>query len=63
MPIITIQQNERTTAEKAEVTKRITEVLVDVYGTKAASVMVFFQEFDNQSWGKDGLLNCDRQKK
>ncbi|MFT4929731.1 MAG: 4-oxalocrotonate tautomerase [Phenylobacterium sp.] len=63
MPIITIQQNSRSTEDKAEVIKQITQTMVDVYGAKPGSVTVFFQEYDDQSWGKDGQLNVDRQKK
>ena len=63
MPVITIQQSDNfTTEQKAAVTKRITEVMVEEYGAKPESVMLFFQEFDNQNWGKSGLLNQDRKK-
>jgi 4-oxalocrotonate tautomerase len=62
MPVITIQQTPRSKEEKAELTKRVTEAVNDVYGVNPASVMVFFQEFDDQSWGKNGQLNEDRQK-
>ncbi|MFT5161764.1 MAG: 4-oxalocrotonate tautomerase [Alteromonadaceae bacterium] len=63
MPIITIQQDDgRTTEQKAEVIKRITQTMVDVYGAKPASVTVFFQEFSDEQWGKDAQLNIDRKK-
>ena len=63
MPVIKIaQSNDRTTEQKAEVTKRITEAMVDVYGVRSESVMVFFEEYDDESWGKNGLLNFDRKK-
>ena len=62
MPVVSIKQPNNINAEKkAEVTKRITEALVDVYGTKPSSVLVFFEEFGSESWGKDGLLSCDRK--
>lgn len=63
MPVIKISQSDdRTAEEKAEVTKRITEAMVDVYGANPASVLVFFEEYDDQSWGKNGMLNEDRKK-
>lgn len=63
MPVITIQQApKRSKEEKAEVIKRVTDVMVDVYGAKPGSVTVFFQEYDDEEWGKDGLLNVDRKK-
>lgn len=63
MPVIKISQSDdRTTEEKAEVTKRITDAMVDVYGAKPESVLVFFEEYDDQSWGKNGMLNVDRKK-
>lgn len=64
MPVITIQQtDDKTPEQKAEVVKRVTEAVADVYGAKPGSVMVFFNEYSNTEWGKDGLLACDRPKK
>lgn len=63
MPVVSIKQPDNISAEqKAEVTKRITDAMVEVYGTKPASVMVFFEEYNNEAWGKDGLLAKDRKK-
>lgn len=61
MPVVSIKQPDNIDAEKkAEVTKRITEAMVEVYGTKPSSVMVFFEEYNSEAWGKDGVLAKDR---
>ncbi len=63
MPIITIQQDaSRTTEQKTEVIKQITQTMVDVYGAKPDSVIVFFEDHSDENWGKGGQLNVDRKK-
>ena len=62
MPIVTIQQSPgRTIAQKRLLIKRITEAFQEAYGTAPEGVTVFFQDFDDESWGKAGLLHVDRK--
>ncbi len=62
MPVVSIKQPDSiSTEQKAEVTKRITDAMVEVYGTKPSSVMVFFEEYNAEAWGKDGVLAKDRK--
>lgn len=63
MPVIKIAQADKfSKQQKSEVTQRITDAIVDVYGVRSESVMVFFEQYDDENWGKSGLLNVDRSK-
>lgn len=61
MPVVTIQQSPgRTKEQKQLLIKRITEAFSEAYGTQPEAVMVFFQNFDDEHWGKAGQLHADR---
>lgn len=62
MPVVTIQQSPgRTVEQKRLLIKRITEAFEEAYGLDPEAVMVFFQNFDDEHWGKAGLLHSDRK--
>lgn len=63
MPVITIQQSPgRTVDQRKLLVKKITEAFVEAYGVKPEAVMIFFQDYDDDMWGKAGLLTVDRKK-
>ncbi|MGS2742303.1 tautomerase family protein [Halomonas sp. LS-001] len=63
MPVVTIAQSPgRTLEQKRELIKKITEAFIESYGVKPESVTIFLQDYDDQSWGKAGLLNTDIKK-
>lgn len=63
MPIVTIQQSPgRTKAQRQLLIQRITEAFEEAYGMPPESVTVFMQDFDDEHWGKAGLLHADREK-
>ncbi|WP_308428154.1 tautomerase family protein [Vreelandella hamiltonii] len=60
MPVVTIAQSPgRTLEQKRELIKKITEAFVDSYNVKPESVTIFLQDYDDQNWGKAGLLHID----
>ena len=62
MPIVTIQQSPgRTKEQRQQLMKFITEAFGAAYGTAPESVTVFFQDYDDEHWGKGALLHSDRQ--
>lgn len=62
MPIITVQQSSgRTLEQKQLLVKRITEAFQEAYGVSPEAVTIFLQDFEVDSWGKDGLLQRDRK--
>ena len=62
MPIVTVAQSPgRSLEQKRELILKITNAFVTSYGVAPESVTVFFQDFDDESWGKAGLLHTDRQ--
>ena len=63
MPVVTIQQSPgRTVEQKQLLIKRITEAFEEAYDLAPESVTVFFQNFDDEHWGKGGKLHKDRIK-
>jgi 4-oxalocrotonate tautomerase len=61
MPIITIKQSPGRSREQRQLLiKRITEAFVEAYEVKPDAITVFFQDFDDQHWGKGGKLHQDR---
>lgn len=63
MPVVTIAQSPgRTLEQKRELIKKITEAFVDSYDVKPEFVTVFIQDYDDQSWGKAGLLHADTKQ-
>jgi 4-oxalocrotonate tautomerase len=64
MPIVTIQQSAgRTAKQRKELVHGITEAFGKCYGLAPEAVTIFFQEFQDDQWGKDGKLQVDRVKK
>lgn len=63
MPIITIQQSlGRTVEQRRLLIKRITEAFEEAYDVGPEAVTIFFQDYDDDMWGKSGRLHTDRQK-
>ncbi len=61
MPVITIQQSPgRTIEQRKLLVKRVTEAFVEAYSIKPEAVMIFFQDYEDDMWGKAGQLNVDR---
>ncbi|MBF0286499.1 MAG: tautomerase family protein [SAR324 cluster bacterium] len=64
MPVVTIKQSKGISIDqKRQLTKRFSEALEEVYNVKPEKVTIFFQEFEDEYWGKDAMLNLDRKKK
>ncbi|MDB9527731.1 4-oxalocrotonate tautomerase family protein [Oscillatoria sp. CS-180] len=62
MPIVTIQQSSgRTLDQKRLLVKRVTEAFQEAYGLGPEAVTIFLQDFEDDGWGKEGLLHCDRR--
>ncbi|MBE9078798.1 4-oxalocrotonate tautomerase family protein [Romeria aff. gracilis LEGE 07310] len=61
MPLITIQQSPgRTLDQRRLLVKRITEAFQEAYGLPAEAVTIFLQDYEDDMWGKGGLLKSDR---
>lgn len=61
MPIITIQQSPgRTLEQRRSLVKRITEAFQEAYGVKPEAVTIFLEDYEDDMWGKAGLLQTDR---
>jgi 4-oxalocrotonate tautomerase len=64
MPIVTIQQSAgRTLEQRKELIRGITEAFGKSYGLAPEAVTVFFQDYKDDQWGKDGKLHVDRLMK
>ncbi len=62
MPIITIQQASGRSAEQRRLLmQRITAAFQEAYGLPPEAVTIFFQDYADDMWGKDGLLQTDRK--
>ena len=63
MPVVTIQQSPgRTVEQRKLLIKRITEAFEEAYELPPEAVTVFFQNFDDEHWGKGGTLHRDNKK-
>ncbi|MGJ3251027.1 MAG: tautomerase family protein [Elainellaceae cyanobacterium] len=63
MPVITIQQSPgRTIEQRKLLVKQITEAFQEAYGVPPEAVMIFFQDYSDDMWGKAGLLHTDRKQ-
>ncbi len=61
MPLIQVKQLEgRTTEQKRELARELTDAFVRVTGTKPESVWVTFDELPADSWATGGTLIADR---
>ncbi len=57
MPVVNIHESAgRTTAQRSELVKAITDAFVAAYGVPAESVTVFFSAYTEEQWGKSGRL-------
>lgn len=62
MPVITIQQSAgRSIEQRKELVQRITEAFRLAYGLAPESVTIFFQDYNDDQWGKDAKLHIDRK--
>jgi 4-oxalocrotonate tautomerase len=62
MPIITIQQSPGRNADQRRfLMKRITEAFQEAYDLPPEAVTIFFQDYEDDMWGKSGLLHTDRK--
>ena len=60
MPNITIQWFAgRTTEQKREITRVITDAMVNIAKTKADQVHIVFQDVEKSDWGWNGKLSSD----
>ena len=60
MPIVRIEMwPGRTHAQKAELAKRITEVVVDVAKTTPEATIVVFEDVARENWAVAGTLASD----
>lgn len=61
MPSVTIQQSPGRSKEQRQLLiKRLTEAFEEAYGVKPEAVTVFFQNYDDDHWGKAGKLHSDK---
>lgn len=60
MPVVQIHIKQgRTTEQKRELARRITDVLVDVCGAAEERVHVIIDEVPEDNWGRGGRLLSD----
>jgi 4-oxalocrotonate tautomerase len=61
LPRITIQAfRGRTTDQKRELARRITEATVEVFGVEPDIVTIRFDEFDKDNFSRGGVLQSER---
>lgn len=61
MPIVTIKiAKGRTTDQKRELVKEITDSIVSILDVKPEWVSVLFEEFDRENWSTGGELHIDK---
>ena len=60
MPIITINIFKRSIEEKREMTKKITDAVVEVTGFKKEWVQVFYNEVEPENHAQGGILSIDK---
>lgn len=64
MPIVRIEMwPGRTKEMKKKVAKEVTDVLVKTIGCTPESVMLVFDEREQENWAQAGELHCDLFKK
>jgi 4-oxalocrotonate tautomerase len=64
MPFVNIKitRDGVTPEKKAEVIRRVTQVMVDVLGKNPATTMVLIEEVDTDNWGVAGETVTSRRK-
>ncbi|GAB2190926.1 2-hydroxymuconate tautomerase family protein [Sessilibacter sp. MAH2] len=62
MPFINVKliKNEKNKAKKAELIRRLTEVMTEVMDKPPASTHVVIEEIDAQDWGVAGIQISER---
>ncbi|NJL88245.1 MAG: 4-oxalocrotonate tautomerase [Leptolyngbyaceae cyanobacterium SM1_1_3] len=64
MPIVTVQQSPGRTLEQRQLLiKRITEAFQEAYNLSPEAITIFLQNYDDDMWGKAGLLQADKANK
>jgi 4-oxalocrotonate tautomerase len=64
MPVVTIYQSAgRSFDQRKKLVERITDAFGEAYGLEPAAVTIFFQDYKDDEWGKDGKLQTDRAAK
>ena len=63
MPRIVVQANiGKSVEQKAELIRRITAAMVDVFGSVPDTVSVLIQESDPNNVGRAGITDAERQR-
>ena len=64
MPFVNIKitRDGVTPEQKAEVIRRVTQMMVDVLGTNPATTMVLIEEVETDNWGIGGETVTARRK-
>jgi len=65
MPYVNVKitREGATADQKAEVIRRMTQVLVDVLGKNPETTVVVIEEVDTDNWGIGGTTVTERRKK
>jgi len=62
MPVVFIQQSAgRSIEQRRQLIAGVTKAFEEAYGIGGDAVTIFFQDFDEFSWGKEGMLQSDRK--
>jgi len=65
MPYVNVKitREEATSEQKAEVIRRMTQVLVDVLKKNPETTVVIIEEVDTDNWGIGGITVTERRRK
>ena len=65
MPYVNVKitREEATSEQKAEVIRRMTQVLVDVLKKNPETTLVIIEEVDTDNWGIGGITVTERRRK
>jgi 4-oxalocrotonate tautomerase len=62
MPIVRVMMwTGRTEAQKRELTRAITDAMVNIAQTTPEATIVLFEDFDTQNWGQGGKLASEEE--
>ena len=62
MPIVRVEMwTGRTQAQKRELTRVITEAMVNIAHTTPEAVIVIFEDIAKENWGQSGALASEEQ--
>ena len=60
MPIIRVEMwTGRTQAQKRELTRAITDAMVNIAHTTADATIIIFEDIDKENWGQEGKLAAE----